>query len=89
MRQIFNCKACKHTEAHEYQVLRTESYGPGGMYERRIWGRTNKWGREVTPHNDMPACPTCGGGVGSGNWGSVRNGVCYKCGGSGVNPSRD
>ena len=32
-------------------------------------------------------CTRCGG-VGSGNWGSVRNGVCYRCGGSGVNPGK-
>lgn len=29
-------------------------------------------------------CTRCGG-VGTGNWGQVRNGVCYKCGGNGVN----
>lgn len=29
-------------------------------------------------------CSRCGG-VGCGNWGSVRNGRCFKCGGDGVN----
>lgn len=33
---------------------------------------------------EMYPCTRCGG-VGSGNWGSVRNGKCFKCGGTGVN----
>lgn len=60
MRQLFNCKACKHTEAHEYVCLRVEMYGPGRMYERRIMGRINKYGREVTVSRDFVLCPHCG-----------------------------
>lgn len=59
MRQIFNCKECKHTEAREYNLLRTEMYGPERMYERRIYGRINEYGREVRVANDFLACPTC------------------------------
>lgn len=59
MRQLFNCKGCKHTEAREYSVLRVEHYGPGGMYERRVWGRVNEFGREVTVSRDFINCPAC------------------------------
>jgi len=59
MRQIFNCKACKHTEANDYTVLRTEMYGPGRMYERRVYGRINAFGREVQPRTDLIECPGC------------------------------
>lgn len=59
MRQIFNCKACKHTEAHEYAVLRVDMYGPGKMYERRIYGRVNAYGRTVKVAEDVIGCPKC------------------------------
>ena len=59
MRQLFNCKACKVTVAKEYQVLRSEMYGPGRMYERRVMGRINEWGREVLAKNDGIGCPSC------------------------------
>jgi hypothetical protein len=57
--QLHQCKSCKTRVFSEYTLLRTESYGPGGMYERRIYGRINEFDREVMPRSDFRACPTC------------------------------
>lgn len=56
--------------------------------DRMVLGLVAPARKPKTTAAERNPCTRCGG-VGSGNWGSVRNGVCFKCGGSGVNPPRD
>lgn len=52
--------------------------------DRTILGLAAVAPKAKTSEAERNPCTRCGG-VGSGNWGSVRNGVCFKCGGDGVN----
>lgn len=55
--------------------------------DRMILGLAPVAAKPKTTAAERNPCTRCGG-VGTGNWGQVRNGVCFKCGGSGVNPSK-
>lgn len=52
--------------------------------DRMILGLAAVAPKPATSAAERNPCTRCGG-VGTGNWGSVRNGVCFKCGGDGVN----
>lgn len=56
--------------------------------DRMVLGLEAVAPKPKTTAAEQNPCTRCGG-IGSGNWGQVRNGVCFKCGGSGVNPPRD
>lgn len=52
--------------------------------DRMILGLAHVAPKAKTSAAERNPCTRCGG-LGTGNWGQVRNGVCFKCGGSGVN----
>lgn len=65
-------------------VRAAQSFDKLDATDRMVLGLAAPTKKPKTTAAERNPCTRCGG-VGTGNWGQVRNGVCYKCGGDGIN----